>query len=240
MKIEWKEEQCRTNSLQVATSQHFSCSFRIRSICIYTCMFHAVYRWKAWCCIFRVILVLGGSKCAMYAVQNKKTYVSLFEYIYVVKDINKLLETSWFQRSHQGLIFVGFPFKQNICFLVVPGNRPRWAKNWNGEPGKSRRKKENVATEQLVGFDGGMFCFFPHINRVCATIGFTVSWEARVFLNLRMTKNSEGISWIHPQRPNHCSNFDIVTIWVHHRQDYFVRGELGNRKSLGDLFSRWK
>ena len=35
MKIEWKEEQCRTNSLQIATSQHFSCSFRIRSIYIY-------------------------------------------------------------------------------------------------------------------------------------------------------------------------------------------------------------
>lgn len=173
---------------------------------------------------------------------NKKTYVSLFEYIYVVKDINKLLETSWFQRSHQGLIFVGFPFKQNICFLVVPGNRPRWAKNWNGEPGKSRRtKSKNVATATTRGFWWWYVLFFSGISTefVLELASLWVEYFG-VFLNLGMTKNSEGISCIHPHRPNHCSNFDIVTIWVHHRQDYFVRGELGNRKSLGDLFSRWK
>ena len=239
MKIEWKEEQCRTNSLQVATSQHFSCSFRIRSIYIHACSMLFIGE-KRDVAFSESFWYLGGAnvQCTQSKIKRHMYhYLNTYMLLKISTNSSKHLDFKgaikdlflWVSLSNKTYVF--------LLFRATDQGEQRIGMVSLASPGE---KKENVATEQLVGFDGGMFCFFPHINRVCATIGFTVSWEARVFLNLRMTKNSEGISWIHPQRPNHCSNFDIVTIWVHHRQDYFVRGELGNRKSLGDLFSRWK
>lgn len=142
--VEWKEEQCRTNSLQIATSQRFAWFFRIGSIYIYTCSLLFIGE-KRDVAFSESFWYLGGAnvQCTQYKVER---YICIIIWIrifcsrYQQTPRNILISKEQSSR----LIFVGFPFKQNIWFLVVPGNRPRWAKNWNGEPGKSRRTKRKT------------------------------------------------------------------------------------------------